>query len=184
MRGKLKRRKARTGGDEVTSGHEDSARHCFRAPSLLLTGKSQRSCNTHDSAFTQCFAVGFGLFDAHHGKKRTRVEDKRREMVGLVRRGKSMHWVAAQFKVDPSTVWRWIHRAQGLRLDRAEFSDGKPGRAWNRTKAQLEAHILEQRRIMTASAALPCVAAKPLTSHCWPAFRSNGPIYLSKASES
>lgn len=62
-----------------------------------------------------------------------------------------MHWVAARFRVDPSSVWRWVQRAQGLRLDRTEFSDRKPGRAWNRTSAQVEAHILKQRRLLGES---------------------------------
>lgn len=72
-------------------------------------------------------------------------------MVRLIRLGKSMHWVAAKFRVDPSTVWLWVHRAQGQRLDRAEFSDRKPGRAWNRTTAELEQRIIEQRRVLRES---------------------------------
>jgi hypothetical protein len=63
-------------------------------------------------------------------------------MVRLVRSGKSMHSVAAQLHVDPSTVSFWVARAKGHRLDRVDFSDRKSGRAWNRTPAHLEQRIV------------------------------------------
>lgn len=59
-----------------------------------------------------------------------------------------MHWVAAKCKVDPTTVWLWVHRAGGRRLDRTEFCDRKPGRAWNRTGVGMERRIIEQRRAL------------------------------------
>ena len=59
-------------------------------------------------------------------------------MVRLVRAGTSMNSVAQQFKVDPSTVWLGVHRAEGQRLDRVDFADRKSGRAANRTRAGIE----------------------------------------------
>lgn len=67
-------------------------------------------------------------------------------MVRLVRLGKSMHAVAARLHVDPSTVSFWVARAQGHRLDRVDFSDHQPGRAWNRTASSVEQRIVEPRR--------------------------------------
>jgi hypothetical protein len=75
-------------------------------------------------------------------------------MVRLVRAGKSMHWVAAKFKVDPSTVWLWSQRAEGLRLDSVDFSDRKPGRAWNRTTNILEQRIVGLRTSLRETSVL------------------------------
>lgn len=72
-------------------------------------------------------------------------------MVRLVRGGRSMHSVAAKFRVDPSTVWLWVHRAAGSRLDRMDFSARKPGRAWNRTAAAVEQRIAELRSTLRES---------------------------------
>lgn len=69
-------------------------------------------------------------------------------MVRLVRTGHSMRSVAIKFNVDPSTVWLWVKRTAGQRLDRAEFAGRKPGRAWNRTAAELERRIIEQRKAL------------------------------------
>jgi hypothetical protein len=73
-------------------------------------------------------------------------------MVRLVRLGKSMHSVADKLKVGSSTVWRWAHRTDGQRLDRADFATRKPGRAWNRTDAELEQRIVELRQSLAATA--------------------------------
>jgi transposase len=67
-------------------------------------------------------------------------------MVDLVRQGRSMNAVARQFHSSPATVWLWVERARGKRLERAAFSSAKPGRAWNRTATQLESRILEVRQ--------------------------------------
>jgi hypothetical protein len=75
-------------------------------------------------------------------------------MVRLVRAGKSMHWVAAKFKVEPSTVWFWSNRAKGLRLDSVDFSDRKPGRAWNRTGGAIEQRIVELRTSLREASVL------------------------------
>lgn len=57
-----------------------------------------------------------------------------------------MHAVATQFRSSVCTVSRWVERAAGHRLEQAEFSDRKPGRAWNRTASPLEQRIAELRR--------------------------------------
>ena len=57
-----------------------------------------------------------------------------------------MRAVAAQFKTSVCTVSRWVNRAADERLDRAEFSDRKPGHAWNRTRSLVEQRIVELRR--------------------------------------
>ena len=56
-----------------------------------------------------------------------------------------MHAVAAQLKSSVCTVSRWVNRAQGKRLDRVDFSDRKPGRAWNRTAVHVESRIVALR---------------------------------------
>ena len=69
-------------------------------------------------------------------------------MVRLVRSGKTMHMVADQYRLSVNTVKLWVHRAEGRRLDRVDFSDRKPGcaRGWNRTAAHIEQRIVELRR--------------------------------------
>ena len=49
-----------------------------------------------------------------------------------------MHAVAARFSTSVCTVSRWVERAADHRLDRADFSDHKSGRAWNRVGAHVE----------------------------------------------
>jgi hypothetical protein len=63
-------------------------------------------------------------------------------MVEAVRSGRSLRAVAEQFKVSVGTVAFWVERARGKRLDRVAFSDRKPGRAWNRTAAEMERRIV------------------------------------------
>jgi transposase len=69
-------------------------------------------------------------------------------MVRQVRAGKSMRSVAAQFGVSVGKVAFWAERAEGKRLDRADFSDRAPGCsvAWNRLDATVEQRVLELRR--------------------------------------
>jgi len=57
-----------------------------------------------------------------------------------------MHAVGRQFHIAASTVWFWVERIRGKRLDRAVLANRKPGRAWNRMRAELEGRILELRR--------------------------------------
>ena len=83
-------------------------------------------------------------------------------MVRLVRSGKSMHAVAAKLHVDPSSVSFWVARAKGRRLDRVDFSDGKPGRAWNRLAPGVEQHIVELRRSLREESVLGEYGAKAI----------------------
>ena len=68
-------------------------------------------------------------------------------MVRLVRSGKTLHMVADQYRVSVNTVKLWVHRAEGRRLDRVDFSDRKPGcaRGWNRTAPHIEQRIVQLR---------------------------------------
>ena len=67
-------------------------------------------------------------------------------MVQAVRAGRSVRRVASEFEVSVGTVAYWVQQARGKRLDRVSFEDRKPGRASNRTPAQMELHILGIRR--------------------------------------
>jgi hypothetical protein len=71
-------------------------------------------------------------------------------MVRLVRSGKSLHMVAERFHTSVNTVRLWVARVAGRRLDRAEFSDRKPGcvRGWNRLPVVFEQRIGELRRAL------------------------------------
>lgn len=65
-----------------------------------------------------------------------------------------MHAVARQFHVSSATVWRWVERAGGKRLDRAVLVNRKSGRAWNRTSTELERHILQMRQELRETSVL------------------------------
>ena len=52
-----------------------------------------------------------------------------------------MRYVAIAFGVSVGTVAYWVRHAQGKRLDRVNFNDCKPGRAWNRTPVDVEQRI-------------------------------------------
>lgn len=66
-------------------------------------------------------------------------------MVRRVRAGQALRAVARELGVGVSTVALWVARSAGQRLDRFSFVDHKRGRAWNRTDAVLEQHILQTR---------------------------------------
>lgn len=66
-------------------------------------------------------------------------------MVGAVRTGTSMRAAARRFGVSVGSVAFWVARVHGMRLDRVDFDDRKPGSAWNRTSATLERRILALR---------------------------------------
>jgi hypothetical protein len=53
--------------------------------------------------------------------------------------------IAARFRVSVGTVSYWVAHAEGKRLDRVCFDNRPPGRAWNRTGAQLETSIVSIR---------------------------------------
>ena len=56
-----------------------------------------------------------------------------------------MRAVAGQFGVSLGAVTYWVARARGQRMDRVNFTNSKPGRAWNRTPVDLEQRILKVR---------------------------------------
>lgn len=66
-------------------------------------------------------------------------------MVRQVRAGWALRAVARKFKLSVNTVSRWVSRSADQRLDRGLFADRKPGRAWNRTQADLEQRLLRAR---------------------------------------
>ncbi len=66
-------------------------------------------------------------------------------MVQAVRKGEALRDVARRLGVSVSTVSHWVEHARGKRVDLVNFASGKPGRAWNRTPASIEARILRTR---------------------------------------
>jgi transposase-like protein len=66
-------------------------------------------------------------------------------MVRRIRAGYGLRAVARQFGVNVSTVWLWVTRSAGQRLDRFPFADHERGRAWNRIQSPVEQHILQTR---------------------------------------
>ena len=62
-------------------------------------------------------------------------------MVKAVRAGMSIRQAAAEFGFGKSAIGEWVARAHGQRLDRFDFSDGKPGHAWNRIAPDVEQRI-------------------------------------------
>lgn len=85
-------------------------------------------------------------------------------MVRAVRAGRSMHAVATEFGMSVSAVARWVERAAGSRLDRADFSDRAPGCAsgWNRTPVAVEQHIVELRKSLREDSTLGEYGAKAI----------------------
>ena len=67
-------------------------------------------------------------------------------MVKAVRARQSLRQVAKAFGVSVGTVAHWVEQARGNRIDRVQFANRKPGRAWNRTSARIEQRILRTRR--------------------------------------
>ena len=65
-----------------------------------------------------------------------------------------MRSVAISFGVSVGTVAYWVERARGQRLDRVNFDDRKPGRAWNRIRLDVEARILSVRRTLREDSVL------------------------------
>ncbi|MEX0775125.1 MAG: hypothetical protein WD042_05355, partial [Phycisphaeraceae bacterium] len=65
---------------------------------------------------------------------------------------------ARRFRVSVSTVAFWVERVHGMRLERADFDDGKPGSAWNRASATLESRILALRAQLRNSVLGECGA--------------------------
>jgi len=69
-------------------------------------------------------------------------------MVRQVRAGNSMRSVATEWGVSVGKVAFWVQRAEGRRLDRADFSDRAPGCsvAWNRLDPRVEQRVLQLRQ--------------------------------------
>ena len=65
-----------------------------------------------------------------------------------------MRSVAIAFGVSVGTVAYWVEHARGQRLDRVNFDDRKPGRAWNRIRMDVEARILSVRRTLREDSVL------------------------------
>jgi transposase len=63
----------------------------------------------------------------------------------------SFREAAHDFGFSKSAVERWVGRTRGQRLDRVDFENRKPGRAWNRLAADLEQRIAELRVELKAS---------------------------------
>ena len=57
-----------------------------------------------------------------------------------------MDAIAGKLELSKSTVSYWITRAKGVRLDRVDFLDRKPGRAWNRLEPSVERRIVDERK--------------------------------------
>jgi hypothetical protein len=65
-----------------------------------------------------------------------------------------MRSVAIAFGVSVGTVAYWVEHARGQRLDRVSFDDHKRGRAWNRTRIDVEERILSVRRTLREDSVL------------------------------
>lgn len=67
-----------------------------------------------------------------------------------------MRAVARRWGCSVRTVWRWVHRAEGYRLDRVDWSDRPRGRSVpvNRTSRALEQRVVQLRRWLARHDAL------------------------------
>ena len=65
-----------------------------------------------------------------------------------------MRSVSTEFGVSVGTAANWVARAGGKRIDRVQFEDRKPGRAWNRTPSDVEQHILSVRNVLRKESVL------------------------------
>jgi transposase len=77
-------------------------------------------------------------------------------MVREVRRGASRRAVAKKFGVSKSQVDRWVRRADGMRLDRVDWSDQLSGQRTphNKSAAATEEIILTVRKKLKETSAL------------------------------
>src|SRR2546427_7746029 len=76
-------------------------------------------------------------------------------MVAAVRGGESLRSVASRFHVGLATLYDWVRRAHGERLDRVEWNDRPPiAHHTRRTALATEDLILAVRRELKASSAL------------------------------
>jgi transposase len=77
-------------------------------------------------------------------------------MVERVRAGASLREVSREFAVSLSVIQRWVGRASEQRLDRVDWSSRStsPGRARNRTEADIESMVLAVRQHLAEQSAL------------------------------
>jgi len=77
-------------------------------------------------------------------------------MVEMVRRGATLRKTARRFGVDHVTVAKWVARAEGLRLDRVDWSDrpSGPRAPHNRVSCATEDLVLDMRRELRDSSDL------------------------------
>ena len=75
-----------------------------------------------------------------------------------------MRAVAREFRVSVSTVALWVERSCGQRLDRVDFSNRPPGRAWNRLDARQERCILQIRQRLRAHSVLGEYGARAIAA--------------------
>ena len=62
-----------------------------------------------------------------------------------MRAGQSLRGAAAQLGFSVASAAYWVERARAKRIDRVDFANRRPGRAWNRTCADVEQRILSLR---------------------------------------
>ena len=88
-------------------------------------------------------------------------------MVSAFRRGMSLGKVAKKFGVAKATVWFWVRRAEGKRLDRVDFRDrtSGPQRPANRTAKTVEACVLEVRQELREISDLGEFGAEAILDH-------------------
>ena len=70
---------------------------------------------------------------------------RRRQLVEAVRSGQSLRGAATQLGFSVASAAYWVERARGKRIDRVDFANRSPGRAWNRTGIDVEQRILSLR---------------------------------------
>jgi transposase len=83
-----------------------------------------------------------------HNEDEKKEAGKRYLMVAAVREGESLREVARRFRVSPATVYFWVSKAEGRRLDRVDWEGLSPGcrPAANRTPAAVEAEVMRTRK--------------------------------------
>ena len=62
-----------------------------------------------------------------------------------MRSGQSLRGAATQLGFSVASAAYWVERARDKRIDRVDFANRSPGRAWNRTGADVEQRILSLR---------------------------------------
>lgn len=85
-------------------------------------------------------------------------------MVAAVRRGLSLRQAARRWRCNVRTVWRWVRRARGRRLDRVDWTDRPCGLAVpvNRTPLKVERAVLRLRRWLARHDPLGYVGAEAI----------------------